>query len=273
MLRIVAEQAPPGWTPIPVGVDLIKEHESLPTRENLPLAPSLVMMMPLKDDVRATVALDARKGAYLTKRHTRALANHLRRDLWPSETQVQKTSLLVFDELAMNARFRAPPAVIPFMSQFYFALGSARHRDAAWIAGQYLYDFSVVSPGTVRLEMRMTEESRCTVELSIPRQMDAAKLSLLTEYAAAVTRRVQPLHLRFHARPMAGAMVCEAPPGGNYAPLVLPDEWPVTRAPGDVLMERLETHWEEITVLIRERAVKFDFFLFEEELRDILRQE
>ncbi|WP_164507958.1 hypothetical protein [Lacticaseibacillus suibinensis] len=225
----------------------------------------MVLMMPTQNDDFATLGLDAEVGPYLTKRHDRTIARRLRQNLWPFREPLKAESQAVFDELEMQVRFRAPPRLIPYFQQFYFPLGGAAHRDAIWLAGHYLSDFTLVAPGRLRVVMRMGKQREYRLELEVSKRLDAGRLGLLATYAAEVTRRMQPYHQRYHARQMAGVMLGEAPPRGNYAKIPVEAEWGEARPPENVIVEALLAHWPEVTTVMSEHAEQLNQFLLQED--------
>lgn len=271
MIRIVSASCP-GRRLALVGLDLDNQLAQLPVREELAFAPSLVLMMPTRNGDLATLGFDAEVGPFLAKRHDRTIAKRLKQNLWPFTETVKAVSQDVFDELEMQVRFRAPPRLIPYFQQFYFPLGGAAHRDAIWIAGHYLNDFTLVAPGRLRVVMRMGRRRECTLELEVSKRLDAGRLSLLATYAAEVTRRLQPLHQRYHARQMAGVLLGEVPPRGNYAHIPVETEWEETKPPENVIVEALVAHWPEVAAVVAEHAEEFHPFLFQEDLLAIFDQ-
>ena len=157
-------------------------------------------------------------------------------------------------------------------AQFYFPLGSAVHRDTIWVAGHYLQDFSIVAPGRLRLVMRTGARRGCTVELEVSKRLNAAKLSLLAAYAAEVTRRVQPLHQRYHARQMAGGALGSAVVARSYAGLNPAVSWAETPAPEDVMIETIRAHWSEVTGVLSNHASELNLFLLQEDILAVFDQ-
>lgn len=174
--------------------DLENAAGSLPVQNKLLLKPTLALMMPFTHEATRTIAIDTEFGPYATRMETQTVARTLGIPITPFHDQLNWTRRRVAQQLGIHGR---PPRVISYLTLFYFPLGRSESGGPIWIAGHNLKDLTIIGPGVVRAQFQTPAGASFTVTLSSQTLPDARRLSLLQQFAAEVTRAMQPV-LRAH---------------------------------------------------------------------------
>lgn len=198
--------------------DLEAAAGALPIRDDLLFIHTLVLIMPFTHENTRTIAIDAETGPYAVSQETRALTRKMGLLLSPFHEELNAARQHIKTKMGMHGR---PPRVIAYFGMFFFPLGQSESGGTIWIAGHYLKTLTIIEPHVVRAEFQTVAGTGFTVTLSSPTLPSAGRLSQLQEFAAAVTREMQPT-LRQHFGDICyGAQFSEPLPTNNYAHLDL----------------------------------------------------
>lgn len=235
--------------------DLEAAADQLPVRDDLLLMPTLVFIMPFTHQHIRTIAIDAEVGPYATTQSTKAISRNLGARISLFRIQVNETRRLVHAQMGLHGH---PQRIIPYFATFFFPLSSNKKRDTIWIAGHYLQDLTIIGPHVVRAQFQTAGKGSFSVTLSSSTLPDARRLSQLQEYAAEVTRQMQPVLREVYGPVYNGAQFSKPLPS-NYARLNLNGDPLNTASPIDPVHEALTQIWPKIIASLKDQGSLIDY--------------
>lgn len=177
----------PSPTPLE-NVSLLEQLDTLPFIPDIVLDITTLVVIPITNYPRAhALVIDGTHGTFLTNQHVHSMMTHLIDLQGPLILWLRYIEQAALELLGFETAFRSSPSVTVLNGEYYFALSSAKHRDAIWVSGHLLQEWQY----TAKKRLIITLDQAHPLSIQLPTTMPLRQLTNLFQFATVVALSYQ----------------------------------------------------------------------------------